>query len=501
MLENYEYLEFDMRQPESVSIKVLGPSITGRILHGETPLDVVSAYTTYAGRMQPLPECTQKGAIVRAYGGEEAVMARVEQLEQAGVPLAGLWIEDWMGRRQNFTGTRLWWNWQLDRSIYPDWEGMVARLRERGIRVFSYFNPYLADSRRNRRHERNLFREARDAGYLVRKTNGNVYFFGAGGFDGALVDLTNPEARSWLKAIMREHLDTGVSGWMADFGEALPVDAMLYDGSDAATYHNQFPAEWARLNREVFLEAGLDEDSVFWTRSGNAKTPTYTRLTWLGDQTVTWDEMDGMKTVVNGLLSASLSGYSLIHADIGGYLSVTYPFFGIRRSKELLFRWVELGALQSIFRTHDSIRPEANPQVYSDRESLQHFAKFAALFDALSSYRSVLMEQASNLGYPMVRHPMLHYPDDPAVHEAPRQLMLGAEFMFAPVLDPGVDRLAVYLPAGEWVHLWTGEPVGSPEAGVWLDVDAPVGSPPIFYRADSVHGPAVRAQLAEGGWL
>ena len=57
-------------------------------------------------------------------------------------------------------------------------------------------------------------------------------------------------------------------------------------------------------------------------RSGATFSPANTRLFWLGDQTVTWDEHDGLTTIIIGLLSSGLSGYSLQHSDIGGYTAL-----------------------------------------------------------------------------------------------------------------------------------------------------------------------------------
>jgi alpha-glucosidase (family GH31 glycosyl hydrolase) len=54
---------------------------------------------------------------------------------------------------------------------------------------------------------------------------------------------------------------------MADFGEALPYDARLAEG-EAKPFHNAYPEEWARLNRELIEEVGRGEDVVFFMRSG-----------------------------------------------------------------------------------------------------------------------------------------------------------------------------------------------------------------------------------------
>ena len=69
----------------------------------------------------------------------------------------------------------------------------------------------------------------------------------------AIVDLTNPRARIWMKNIIKDNLisEAGAYGWMLDFGEYTPFDVVLYSKEDPVKYHNRFPLEWAKINREV----------------------------------------------------------------------------------------------------------------------------------------------------------------------------------------------------------------------------------------------------------
>lgn len=90
------------------------------------------------------------------------------------------------------------------------------------------------------------------------------------------------------------------------------------------------------------------------------------------DHEVNWNEHDGIKGAVTGLLSSGLSGYSLEHSDVGGYTALDNPPFRYHRSKELLMRWIELGAFAAVFRTHEGNIPEVNHQFYSDGETLRH---------------------------------------------------------------------------------------------------------------------------------
>lgn len=95
------------------------------------------------------------------------------------------------------------------------------------------------------------------------------------------------------------------------------------------------------------------EDLVFFMRAGFRDSPKWGMLFWEGDQMVSWQANDGIKSAVVGLLSSGLSGYAFNHSDIGGYCAVNLPLIKYRRSEELLLRWMELNAFTTVFRTHE----------------------------------------------------------------------------------------------------------------------------------------------------
>jgi alpha-glucosidase (family GH31 glycosyl hydrolase) len=47
---------------------------------------------------------------------------------------------------------------------------------------------------------------------------------------------------------------------------------------------------------------------------------------WLGDQLVSWDAHDGLKSALLGMVQGGLSGLSMSHSDIGGRASHSFPF-------------------------------------------------------------------------------------------------------------------------------------------------------------------------------
>jgi len=487
------YSVFDLRTPEQLSIELHQPTMHGVLFTGETPLECIEAYTRTSGRMPAPPTWLDRGAIVGMQGGTEAVERMGEQLNTHDAPVAAYWLQDWVGARRTSIGEQLWWNWEVDPQRYPDWDPMVERLEAEGAKVLTYLNPFLVDPREKGSFERNLYQEAHDRGYLVRNQDGSPYSILNTSFSASLVDLTNPEAWDWLKEVIKTQLlGAGASGWMADFGEALPFDAQLHDGRDAALYHNQYPEDWARLNREAVREAGREGEILFFTRSGYTRSPGQSTLFWMGDQLTAWDREDGIKSALVGLLSSGYAGISLNHGDIGGYTATTLPrsplripFVSYTRGKELLLRWTELCAFTAVFRTHDGNQPDRNVQIDHDDETLNQFARFARLYAALAPYRRHLFEEAAARGYPVVRHLWLHAPEDTVARDNWDQLLLGPDLLLAPVLDPGKDRRQVYLPAGQWVHLWTGATHGDSERGVHEEISCPIGEPAAFYRADS----------------
>jgi len=99
-----------------------------------------------------------------------------------------------------------------------------------------------------------------------------------------------------------------------------------------------------------------------------------------------------------------------------------------------------------------------------------------------------------------VRHPWLHYPDDPVVRKLKLQYLFGSDFMVAPVLDHSHTSVRLYLPAGSWTHLWSRQEVHvAGPTGSWYTCAAPMGAPPVFFRGASTWGRTLVQQLGTSG--
>lgn len=478
------YSCFDFRDADAPAIEVWEIPARIELFAATRFADLVTQLSTRFGRQPLLPEWAYSGAILGLKDGANS-FDRMEKIIAAGAVVTGLWCEDWVGLRVTSFGKRLFWDWKANEARYPHLRQKIAELNERGIRFLGYVNPYLAV-------DGSLYVEAAEAGYLALKLDADEpYLVDFGEFDCGIVDFTNPAAADWFadRVIGREMLDFGLSGWMADFGEYLPTDVRLFDGTDGMLAHNAWPTIWAEVNARAIASRGKTGDALFFMRAGFSGVGAYCPLLWAGDQSVDFTRHDGIGTVIRGALSSGLVGNAYHHSDLGGYTSL----YDNVRTAELLMRWSELSAFSPVMRSHEGNRPDTNLQLDGNAEVLAHFVAMTKVHAALAPYVAELCREAAATGLPLQRPLFLDYEDDAGCWGVETPFAYGRDLIVAPVIEAGAARWSAYLPAGaEWRHVWSGETFAG---GDTVEVAAPIGQPPVFYRTDSAHA-ALFAGLA-----
>lgn len=462
------------------SFTVWGDKLSAWIFDGETPLELIEKHTAVTGRLRGLPDFAY-GSILGIRGGREKAESVLKKCKEAGAPVTALWIEDWQGKRGKNGGPPLWWRWYPDETCYPDFKKWAQKLRDEGIPLLGYANPFLSVDENNR-----LYTEGREKRYFVQNQDGTdfvAHFFTGEEYQYVMVDLSNPEAYAWLKRRMREGmLENGLSGWMADYGEYIPLDSKVYEGN-AVKIHCELPVLWAKLNSELIDENGLRGKVLVFHRSAGPGSNQYATAYWAGDQNPRFDRHDGLASAITALLSSGISGMSINHTDIGGYTTLFSPIYKLIRSKELLLRWLEFAAFTPVFRTHDGSfsRPD-NYQFYDDAEGYAAYAKFGRVHASLGWYLKQLEQEAESRGYPMVRALCLHNPEDRECWKIQNQFLLGPDLLVSPVCKSGADHVRAYLPHGKWLCPHTDKVY---KGGRNVKLPAPIGYPAVLIRKES----------------
>lgn len=441
--------------------------------------EIIEELSGLLGRQPPIPDWLYNGVMLGVQGGTEAMLGYLEQAQENGIKVNGLWIQDWAGRITTSFGRRLFWNWQWDPEQYPNLDTEIIRLKEEeNVRLYAYMNP-------NLNRDGNLFAEAEEGGFFIKNSTGQTYIIDYGEFFCGIVDFTNPDAYAWYKGKIRTNLiDFGFDGWMADFGEYLPPDAVFYSGVSGEELHNLWPVLWAQANREAVEEADRLGDIVFWMRAGFSGSQNYSVMSWAGDQIVDFSTADGLASVIPATLSLGMSGYGMNHFDIGGYTSL----YGAIRTEELLLRYAELAAFTPMMRTHEGNRPSENWQYYSSVYSMQMLSRATEIYILMQNYTKSVLQELYTLGYPVQRPLFFHYENDPKSFDdvMKYQYLLGQDVLVAPVYlskSDTNDKWSLYLPPDDWVFLWDGTEYDN--GGDYVTVDAPLGTIPVFYRKNS----------------
>ena len=438
------------------------------LLSGSSYDELLKALAAEYPNRQYLPDWCHNGMILAIQGGTETVLKKAFAMLDAGARVSAVWSQDWSGENRTVMGKQVWWNWEADEKLYPNLREAIAELNARGVRFLAYINPYLVKDSR-------LYNECKEKGWLITHRDGSVYHIKSTTFDAGMLDLTNPDAVTFIKEVLikQNMLELGVSGWMADFGEYLPIDCVLHDG-DPAPLHNLWPVLWAKLNREAIEEAD-NPDLFFFMRSGYLGIQTYAPILWNGDQHTDLTKDYGMPCVMPASFSLGFSGVPLVHCDIGGFFSIAK----IKRDDELFVRWMEMCAFSLLMRSHESLRPWANSQ-FDAPKVVPHTVRLTELHRRLKPYILHCLEQAKK-GLPALRpdfYPAMHFSES----RDPYSCFLGEDLYVCPVIRKKAQRRKVFLPAGDWIYFWSDREYAG---GKEYDLPAPLGRLPVFYRKGS----------------
>ena len=243
-----------------VQFSVAGQALEYLVIYGPTVREILRRYTALTGR-PALPPAWSFGlwlstSFTTSYD-EETVTGFVDGMAARDLPLSVFHFDCfWMREFQ-------WCDFTWDNRTFPDPAGMLSRLKDKGLRICVWINPYIAQ-------RSPLFAEGAQHGYLLRKPNGDVWQTDQWQPGMAIVDFTNADAREWYADKLRALLDMGVDCFKTDFGERIPTDVVWSDGADPERMHNFYSYLYNQTVFELLRTQRGEQEAVVFARSATA---------------------------------------------------------------------------------------------------------------------------------------------------------------------------------------------------------------------------------------
>jgi alpha-glucosidase len=366
-----------------------------------------------------------------------------------------------------------------------DQKERTALFHSYGLDVTTYFNPMMCTD-----HPR--YAEADANGWLSKTQGGESYeyrYTGSSFFYVGQIDWTAPGAIDFYASLTQEALEDGYIGWMEDFGEYTPDDAVQHDGQTGTAGHNAYVRDyhlgiWEATDRRPLLR---------FVRSGWTGSAKGSPIVWGGDPSTSWG-FDGLESAVKNGLTMGTSGVSRWGSDIGGFFALSEP----QTSAELMNRWLQMGFASGVMRTQGN-GFELNESIAGrraqiiDPEVLPIWARYAKLRTRFLPELERYERAYERTGMPIMRQLGLLYPQDPTAVRQQDDYMFGDSVLVAPVMQPGQRERTAYLPEGRWVDLWRSASGGLEdldrakvlEGGREVTVPAPLAELPMFVRLGS----------------
>jgi alpha-D-xyloside xylohydrolase len=426
------------------------------VFYGKKADHVIASYRKLSGNAPLFPQwaygfwqCRER------YTSSDHLLETVKDFRSRELPMDVI-VQDWQ-----YWSDKSWGVPKFDESRYPNPSGFIKELHD--------LNAHFAISIWSNPDKNSEIGQA----YLERE----LYIPGT-----KWLDYFNPETGKSYWNSLNENLFThGVDAWWMDATE--PENDAL-----TGTQTHLGPGDFYRLTYPLFVSKSVYEGQretdptkrvCILTRSAFAGQQRYGAFNWSGDIAGTWD---GYKRQLVAGLNYSLTGMPYWTTDIGGFFRPGPSQYTDKKFRELLTRWFQWGAFCPIFRIH-GFQTETEPWKYGAVVE-ENMRKMMNLRYRLLPYIYSEAWQITRNGSTMMRPLVMDFQEDMKAADQPFEYMFGQSFLVAPVTEPNVTELPVYLPkATAWYSFWTGKQFSG---GQTINASAPIDKIPVFVKAGSI---------------
>ncbi len=460
---NHRFYSFRAERGELNYYFILGPAIK----------KIITRYSELVGRT-PLPPHWAMGyqQCRWSYYPESEVRTLAQTFREKQIPCDVIYLDiHYMNGYRCFT-------W--DQSRFPEPAKMLGDLRAQGFKVVVIVDPGIKVDPGYFVYEDGL-----KGDHFVKFPDGQPYIGDVWPGKSHFANYTVPGTRKWWGNLHRQFVEQGIAGFWNDmnepavWGKAVPEVVMFdEDGKKVSQkkIHNVFGHLMAQSTYEGLRELRPNERPFILTRAGFAGTQRYSAV-WTGDNIATEEHLE---MAIRMCLGLSISGYSFVGSDVGGFVGTPSP--------ELFARWIQVGAFTPLFRTHSEYNSsEQEPWSFGDWvEEISR--RYIRMRYELMPYLYNAFRQSAETGVPIMRPLFMEFQNDAEAYAWHNytQYFFGEDFLVAPVTRVGQRARKVYLPgsaATRWYDYWENKTYGG---GQYIFVDAPAERLPLFVRAGAI---------------
>ncbi|MGM9589675.1 MAG: TIM-barrel domain-containing protein [Faecousia sp.] len=485
LMNTFTRTHFNMGATSGVSytMETEDPYLDYYLFAGRDPKGLIRDYTALSGRSPMIPRWAFGFWMSRmSYMNRAELEEVVDRMADFGMSVDVVHIDAWQPNfEDSFLPSGTADLLSFDETRFPDPQGMINALREKGIRLSLWMFPYVQAIDPTGRISYQ-FETLAAQGYLVKDATGKPRIFspGEGDVDAwkvAALDFTNPDLVAYMKGRIKRLMKMGVGVIKTDFSEELPEDSVFFDGTTGLESHNRYPLLYAKTIYEASREAKeeMGEKALLWGRSGYLGSQNYPAC-WAGDSSASTNNLHALLT---GGLNMGISGMSFWGFDIGGFYNCDYSGTRVIPEEEEYIRSVQMGLMCPLSRSHGQSTPR-EPWVFSETAQ-DAFLKINKLRYRMLPYLYSTGYETTREGIPMMRAMLLEFPDDRNTLNMSQQYMLGGSLLVAPVFDQ--PKHHIYLPAGSWIDLGTGKRL---EGGTWITYPKTIDVIPLFLRENTM---------------
>lgn len=486
------FFDFDSKGDNTCRFSAAGGCMNYYFIYGPELLTISERYTKLTGTPD-LPPMWGLGyhQCRWSYFPESRVRELAQKFRNYQIPCDALYLDiDYMDDYRVFT-------WDNER--FPNPQKMIADLSEYGFKTIVMIDPGIKVD-----DEYDVYRQGMERDYFCKRPDGETMIAPVWPSKAVFPDYTHPDVRDWWADLHEDLINNdGVAGFWNDMNEPAVFEITKktfpetvrhhFDGQPAShkKTHNIYGMQMARASYNGIKKHNEEKRPFLLTRANFSGGQRYAAL-WTGDNIATWDHL---KLANEQCQRLSISGYSFVGSDLGGF--VDDP------SAELFTRWLQLGVFHPLFRNHsmgynvDGAAAVKEEEVElqkqlsdSEQEPWTFGKKFTEINRSVIELRYRLLHylytafrQYSVEGTPILRPlSFVDQEDERAVNRID-EFMFGDKILVSPVLNRSKRKVDTYFPEGVWYdfrdnQLYEGKSTHT--------VDAPLSEIPFFIKAGTV---------------